>query len=105
MDVTDGNRVPMGYQQIDAATLAASTALTVPSSTTIVTGKTVTARLAVLRAEAAPVRWRDDGQAPTASIGMHLEAADGFFAYTGDLSVFRVILESGTPKLNVSYYY
>ncbi|MCC6530931.1 MAG: hypothetical protein IT531_00140 [Burkholderiales bacterium] len=103
MDVTDGNRIPMGYEQI--TDLSSAVGLTVPSSASIIAGRMVTARLALMRAEGAPIRWRGDGVAPTASVGMHLEAADGFFPYTGDLGAFLAILESGSPKLNIEYYY
>ena len=52
--------VCLGYQQITS--LTASTALTVPAGAT----------LAVIVPESQSVRWRDDGVAPTASVGMPL---------------------------------
>ena len=103
MDVTDGNRIPMGYQKISAATLVAATALTVPSAS--VQGRVQSARLALIRAESDPVSYRDDGVDPTASDGMPLEATDGPFPYTGNLAAIKFILKSGSPTLHVAYYY
>ena len=84
---------PMGYQQIAAATLAAATALTIPAGATY----------AVLEAETANVRLRDDGTAVTTSTGIVLTASVPF-TYTGDLSKVSVIAASGSPLLNVLYY-
>jgi hypothetical protein len=83
--------VPLGYQQI--ATLTSSTALTVPEG----------AKRAIIQAETQNVRWRDDGTAPTASVGM-LIASGASISYVGDLKTFRVIEATASAKLNVSYY-
>jgi hypothetical protein len=83
--------VCLGYQQITS--LSASTGLTVPSGAT----------LAVIVPEAYPVRWRDDGTAPTGSVGMPL-AIGTTLSYDGDLSRIRFIEQAASAKLNVSYY-
>ena len=49
-------------------------------------------------------RWRDDGSDPTASEGMRLEAGASM-AYTGDLSVFRMIREDAADVSVVILYY
>lgn len=103
MDVTDGNRIPLGYQKISAATLASATALTVPSAE--IGGRTQSARLALVRCEADSVSWRDDGVDPTADDGMPLESTDGPFPYTGSLSAVKFIVKSGSPVLHVAYYF
>jgi hypothetical protein len=82
----------LGYQQI--TDLSSAVALTVP----------VGARIALVQAESADVRFRDDGTNPSATVGMTLKAGDPPFVYDGDLSKVKFILVSGTPKLNVSYY-
>ena len=82
---------PLGYQQITS--LASSTALAVPTGATV----------AQISVEAAGVRYRDDGTAPTASIGMPLLAGANF-TYGGNLASLRFIAISGSPVLNVSYY-
>jgi len=51
----------------------------------------------------ARVRWRDDGVAPTASIGMPL-AAGVTLQYDGDLTQIQFIQYGGTAELNVTYY-
>jgi hypothetical protein len=49
------------------------------------------------------VRWRDDGTAPTASIGMPL-AIGVSLSYDGDLKAIRFIEVLASANLNVSYY-
>lgn len=83
--------VCLGYQQITS--LSASTALTVPSGTT----------LALIVPETQNVRWRDDGVAPTTSVGMPIFVGASL-SYDGDLNKIRFIEETASAKLNVSYY-
>lgn len=83
--------VCLGYQQITS--LSASTGLTVPSGAT----------LAVIVPESYPVRWRDDGVAPTGSVGMPL-AIGTTLSYDGNLQNIRFIEQAASAKLNVSYY-
>ena len=81
-----------GFQQITV--LTSSTALTVPAG----------ARYAVIQCTGQPVRYRDDGTAPTATIGSRiLTTSDGLW-YTAKLARLRFIEESATAVLNVSYY-
>lgn len=67
--------------------------LTVPSGATI----------AEICVEGAAVRYRDDGVAPTATVGMPV-AAGSCFPYSGPLSSVQFIAQSGSPTLDVSYY-
>ena len=53
--------------------------------------------------EGANVRWRDDGQSPTASVGMPL-AQDASMIYRGNLAAIQFIQQSVGAILNVSYY-
>jgi len=83
---------PMGYQQITS--LSSSTTLTVPSGS----------NAALIQAQDNNVRWRDDGTAPTTSVGMlHLASAERW--YIGDLSALRFIETTASAVLNVSYYF
>jgi hypothetical protein len=50
------------------------------------------------------VSYRDDGTAPTATIGMPMLITDPPFEYYGNLLQVQFILASGAPVLNVSYY-
>ena len=83
--------VCLGYQQITS--LSASTALTVPSGAT----------LALIVPETQNVRWRDDGTAPTSSIGMPIFVGASL-SYDGDLKNIRFIQQDASATLNVSYY-
>ena len=86
----------LGYQQITS--LSSSTGLTVP------TLNGIKPTFALLQCEAQSVRWRDDGTAPTATVGMILNVGDPPYPYDGDLSAIRFIESTASGKLNVSYY-
>jgi len=83
--------VCLGYQQITS--LSASTALTVPSGAT----------LALIVPETQAVRWRDDGTAPSATVGMPL-AVGVPLMYDGNLQNIKFFEQTASAKLNVSYY-
>lgn len=85
-------------QFISAGTLASATGLTVPTGATI----------AQICVETAGVRYRDDGVAPTSSVGMPLVATStvpACFQYAGPLGAIQFIAISGSPTMDVSYYY
>ena len=90
----------MGYQQIVGA--VASTALTVPSRDPV-TGLAGTPIQAVIICEGQGIRWRDDGVAPTAAVGMPI-AIGTVFVYDGDLTRLRIIQQAATATINVAYY-
>lgn len=105
--VLTANRKPLGFQQILTAALAAAKNLTLP---TIPAG-TDGIGLVVIQVDGGVVRWRDDGQAPTASAGMILGSAaavvgdfGGELDYTGEIAKLQFISAAGTPILNISYY-
>ena len=58
---------------------------------------------ALITPETNGVRWRDDGVAPTATVGMPL-AAGVTLQYDGDLSQVQFIEQTAGAKLNISYY-
>ncbi len=85
---------PLGDQQLSNATLAASTALTVPGGATVAI---------VQNNHSQAMRWRDNGQAPTASVGQRIAAGEQL-TYDGSLSAFRIIKEAdGTGTVDVWY--
>jgi len=90
----------MGYQQITSLSSAAS--LTVPTQDK--QGNLKQPTFALIIAETQNVRWRDDGVAPTASVGMLL-AAGVPLQYDGDLTNIKFIEQTASAKLNISYYY
>jgi hypothetical protein len=77
---------PLGFVQMNPV---AATLLTPPAG----------ARVALINAVGA-LSWRDDGVAPTATIGM-LVAAGGTFQYAGNLFALQLISASA---VNISYY-
>jgi len=81
----------LGYQQI---TLSGASSLTVPAG----------ANFAIIAVDTAAVRWRDDGVAPTASVGMPLSNTGAPLEYSGPLASIQFIAQTGSPVLNVSYY-
>lgn len=85
--VVEPNWTPKGPGQFGLAT---GNSLTVPAG----------ARAALIQAEGADVRYRDDGGTVDASTGILLSAGASIF-YTGDLSALTF---AGTGTLNVLYY-
>lgn len=91
--------VCIGYQQITS--LSSAQSLTVPQRD--LSGLNQRPTFALITPLTAAVRWRDDGVAPTASIGMPL-AAGVTLQYDGDLTKIQFIQNGGTAELNISYY-
>lgn len=89
----------LGYEQLTS--LSAATGLTVPQKDT--NGLAGSPRIAIITPEGQAVRWRDDGVAPTASVGMPL-AAGVTLQYDGDLTKIQFIEQAIGAKLNISYY-
>ena len=50
------------------------------------------------------MRWRDDGTAPTGTVGQIAYSGLSPFLYEGSLSAFRVIQATSGAILNVTYY-
>ena len=89
----------LGYQQLTS--LSSSTGLTVPQKD--LNGLAGSATFAVIRCETQAVRYRDDGTAPTASVGMPLAVGD-VLEYDGDLNKIRFIEQAASAKINILYY-
>ena len=90
----------LGYQQITS--LSSAQKLTVPSVDPS-TGLNAMPTIALITPETQGVRWRDDGVAPTASVGMPL-AAGVTLQYDGDLRKIQFIEQTASAKLNISFY-
>ena len=89
----------LGYQQITS--LSSAPKLTVPQKD--LSGLAGSPRIAIITPEAQAVRWRDDGVAPTASVGMPL-AVGVTLQYDGDINQIQFIEQTGGAKLNITYY-
>jgi hypothetical protein len=84
--------MPLASSQFGLAGDAA-TALTVPAG----------ARYCVVTCESQAVRWRDDGTAPTASVGFPL-AVGAVLTYSAKLSALKFISQIAGATLDVAYY-
>jgi hypothetical protein len=101
-EVVSGYRKPLGYQQILTAGLVTAATLTVPAQTKATNGQP-TAYAVIQNNGTASIRWRDDGTAPTTTIGMVLPAGSEL-DYTGDISLIQFIQVSSGAELDITYY-
>ncbi len=96
-------QIPLGYQQFTSVSTSSAVSLAsgVPStgSTGIPNGSTSV----VIYVESAGIRWRDDGTAPTSSVGNPIAAGQAF-VYSGALPKLQFIGQTGSPTVNVTYY-
>lgn len=86
-----------GTYNLSASNTASAASLTsggIPSGATTVT----------LQAETANVRYRDDGAAPTSSVGSLLISGSQPWLYTGTLANIRFIAATGSPVLDIDFY-
>lgn len=90
--IIDGFLKPAGFQRVSSVD-GGTGMLTPPDGV----------KLTLIQAESQDVRWRDDGEAPTDSVGMLLEAGQTLY-YNGDPLAFRAIQVTATALLNVSFY-
>jgi hypothetical protein len=86
----------VGFQQMGS--LASATPLTVPGA----------AKIAEICVENGAIRYRDDGTAPTAAVGIQVSSSAATspvcFQYSGPLSAMQMINSTGTPGVFVAYY-
>jgi len=87
-----------------AGTYLLSATNTASSSSVTSGGIPVGATMAFLQAETADIRYRDDGGAPTASIGDLIVHNIPGILYTGTLTAVQFIAVSGSPLLDVAFY-
>lgn len=96
VEVQSGQLVPVGYCQL---TSLSSAVLISTCTGGIPTG----ASIALIVAETQAVRWRDDGTAPTAGVGMPI-AVNGSLSYQGDLTKFQVIQQTASATVDIAFY-
>lgn len=87
-----------------AGTYTISAANTASSASATSGGIPPGATMATLQAETANVRYRDDGGAPTASVGSIVASGLNPFLYTGTLSKLQFIAATGSPLLDINFY-
>lgn len=87
---------PLGYCQLTSvasSTLVSSCSGGIPARTA----------WAIICIDTNAIRWRDDGVAPTAAVGMPITAGQCFY-YSGTFATLRVIAQTGSPVVNISFY-
>jgi hypothetical protein len=84
----------LGYQQFAAGTIDTAQSLTIPAGTQVI----------ILEAEAQVIRFRDDGTAPTAAVGMPLQVAESYQYVSPSMSRLQLISAVAGGILNVLYY-
>lgn len=84
---------PKGYQQLTGLDTAKPVKPPVGAS------------LAIIRCTGADVRWRDDGQAPTATVGYPLAVGDEL-QYDSQTGMFNLqfIQQNASAEVSVSFY-
>jgi hypothetical protein len=112
--VVTGQRKPVGYQQILTGGLGSAVKLTLPTylspggvqSGQSIPQATLTQPVGytiIQNSGTVAVRWRDDGTAPTATVGMILNAG-GELDYAGDPANLQFIQSAAGGQLEVSFY-
>jgi hypothetical protein len=85
-------QVANGYQQITS--LGSATALTIPAGSSY----------AVVCVETQAVRWRDDGTAPTSTVGMPIPAGNCMQIVILVPTKLQFIQQASSATIDVSYY-
>lgn len=98
VSATQSTVTPLGYCQLSS--LSSSTGLAscsggIPSGSTTIN----------LACETQAVRYRDDGVAPTASVGFPLTTGQVLNGYKpSDLTLLRIIEQTASAKCNILFY-
>jgi hypothetical protein len=90
--VSDSTFIVKGFQQI-TVTAGAVSVLTIPDD----------AEHIAIQVDDQNIRYRDDGSDPTTAIGILMAAGLPAEVYPGPLVKFKMIAETGTALVNVSY--
>lgn len=86
--------IAIGVQTFAVGDLATAQSLTIPAGGAVE---------AFIVCEGQNVRWRDDGVAPTASVGVLLLPSQPF-PYIANLPAFKIIQATAGASCTVSYY-
>lgn len=93
---------PLGYAQltsIDASTLVSTATFGSAGAAGIPAGT----QLLVVQPQSQAIRWRDDGTAPSTTVGMPL-AVGATLNYTGNFAALRVISSTAGAGVNLVAY-
>ncbi len=94
----------LGYVQLTSLASAVGLAASAPATAYNSTTGLWIAQGVILRCETQNVRWRDDGTAPTATVGqLMIAGSDDLFVYTGPLSAIQFIQATAGAVLNCTF--
>ena len=93
--------ISCGYQQI--TNLTAAVGLTVPPAGSLEDQSQMPTRC-IITAQTQAVRWRADGEAPTATVGYPL-AVGAELRFDGNLNKIRFIEQTPSAAINVVFFY
>ena len=88
--------ISLGYQQL--TNLSSAQALVLPPTSPV-----GSVRGAIVQVSGQAVRWRDDGTAPTATVGMTIPVG-GELRFDGDLSKVKFIEAAAGAVMDVTIY-
>ena len=98
--------VATGYCQVGASALASAVALT--NTTACATGVPTGSQIAEICVSTNAIRYRDDGTAPTTTVGIPVAPQSATlptcFQYSGPLTAIQFIAVSGSPVVDVQFY-
>jgi hypothetical protein len=98
VEVQTAGLKPLGYCQLTSITAATKL-------TTCANGIPAGAEFVLIEAETQNARWRDDGTAPTTTVGMLLiTTASTPTLYQGDLTAIQFINATAGTIVDVSFY-
>lgn len=102
-----GAMKPLGYAQYLNVTNATAIDLANTPNSGVAVPLAITnsnpARIALIQTEGQAIRYRDDGTAPTSTVGMPL-ATGTVLSYEGDLSTIQLIAQANNANISVLYY-
>ena len=84
----------IGFEQVTGVAASAKALSSIPANT----------RGCLIQVDTTPVRFRDDGTAPTATVGIRLANDAVPVWYVGRPEDLQFIATTGTAVINVSYY-
>lgn len=91
---------PTSLVQLGYCQLSVTTAVLI---STCSGGIPLGAEYAYVTSEGAAIRWRDDGTAPTTTVGYPLSVGTQL-AYGALLPLLQVIAQTGTATVNIAFY-
>lgn len=90
-NIAETTYTPLGYVQITDL------------SSVVSPNPPIGSKLAVVKVENFGIRYTDDGQDPTATFGMPIEAGDGLI-YNAEMNSIKVIEQEPGAVLNILFY-